>query len=361
VDLGLDYRNVLLMNAGIRYDFNNADARKAAYARGQQFVEQTLKAVSRVPGVEMAGTVSGGVPLTGNWSRTRVELPGKGEMKGDDDSIDLRTVSPSYLPVLRIPLLKGRHLSDSDAENTEKVVVINQAAARKYWGDADPLGQRIKINRDERVVVGVVGDIRHLGPEKPTRQEAYVAFRQNQVTSATFVMRTSVDPLMLLPAVKTAIRSVDPGQRLLADTVTLEAYMDRLIAERRFSMALLALFGGLGLVIAAVGIYGVMGYIVAQRTNEIGVRMALGATAGNVVWMVLRRAGALMIVGLAIGSFSAWALSAKVQQYLFEVQPNDLRVFGGALLVLAVAGLVASAIPARRAAAVDPLTALRHE
>ena len=167
--------------------------------------------------------------------------------------------------------------------------------------------------------------------------------------------------MAVLPAVKAAIWSVNREQRLTDDTVTMERYMDRLIAQRRFNMAVLALFGVLGLVIAAVGIYGVMAYVVAQRTNEIGVRMALGATLGNVVSMILRRAGVLMAFGLAIGGAGAWYLSAGVRTFLFEVQPNDARIFCGALAVLAAAGLVASALPARRAATVDPLVALRSE
>jgi ABC-type antimicrobial peptide transport system permease subunit len=167
--------------------------------------------------------------------------------------------------------------------------------------------------------------------------------------------------MAVLPAVKAAIWSVNREQRLTNDTVTLERHMDRLIAQRRFNMAVLALFGVLGLVIAAVGIYGVMAYVVAQRTNEIGVRMALGATRANVVTMILRRAGVLMAAGLVIGGAGAWYLSAGVRTFLFEVQPNDIGIFFGALAVLAAAGLLASALPARRAATVDPLVALRSE
>jgi ABC-type antimicrobial peptide transport system permease subunit len=167
--------------------------------------------------------------------------------------------------------------------------------------------------------------------------------------------------MSVLPAIKAAIWSVNREQRLTGDTFTLERYMDRLIAQRRFNMAVLALFGVLGLVIAAVGIYGVMAYVVAQRTSEIGVRVALGATRGNVVLLVLRRAGALLAAGLAIGAAGAWYLSAGVKSFLFEVQPNDLGIFAAALAVLASAGLLASALPARRAAAVDPIVALRSE
>jgi ABC-type antimicrobial peptide transport system permease subunit len=141
----------------------------------------------------------------------------------------------------------------------------------------------------------------------------------------------------------------------------MEQYMDRLLAQRRFNMTLLALFGGLGLVIAAVGIYGVMAYIVAQRTNEIGVRMALGATRANVVGMVLRRAGLLIVVGLVVGTVVAWYCSTVVKTFLFQTQPNDIGIFIAAVATLASAGLLASAVPARRAASVDPLVALRHE
>jgi putative ABC transport system permease protein len=154
---------------------------------------------------------------------------------------------------------------------------------------------------------------------------------------------------------------VNKEQRIGGDTFTLEQYMDRLIAQRRFNMTMLALFGLLGLVIAAVGIYGVMAYLVAQRTNEIGVRMALGATRGNVVAMVLRRAGVMLSAGLALGGLIAWYASAAVRTFLFQTEPNDVGTMAAALAVLTAAGLLASAVPARRAASVDPLIALRHD
>jgi putative ABC transport system permease protein len=177
----------------------------------------------------------------------------------------------------------------------------------------------------------------------------------------TLALRTTGDPMAVLPAVKAAIWSVNKEQRITGEVFTLEQHMDRLIAQRRFNMTLLASFGVLGLVIAAVGIYGVMAYVVAQRTGEIGVRMALGATRGHVVAMVLRRSGLLMLVGLALGGAIAWYAGAGVKAFLFQTEPTDVRILLGALVTLAVAGLSASAIPARRAASVDPLVALRHE
>jgi len=361
VDTGVDYHDVLVLNVGIRVDFNKPGEYERALPQGRAYLEQMLDAVTRVPGVEQAATIAGGLPLTGSWSRTGVEVPGRTGLKGDDDSIDIRTVTPKYLELLRIPLVRGRTLSPDDRDGGARVVVVNQTAASKYWPGQDPLGQHVKINNTDRVVVGIVADIHHLGPETPPRQECYVPLSQNPQVGATLVMRTRGDPVAVLPAVKAAIWSVNKEQRLTADTVTMEAYMDRLIAQRRFNMALLSLFGLLGLVIAAVGIYGVMAYLVAQRTNEIGVRMALGASRGRVVSMVLRRAAMLMLAGLAIGGIGAWYLSAAVKTLLFQIEPTDVRVFTGALLTLTIAGLVASAVPAHRAASVDPLIALRHE
>jgi predicted permease len=360
IDPGFDYHNVLSLNVGIRWEPAKEKYEDAA-KRGRPYLQEMYDTVRRVPGVEDAALVNGGVPLTGSWSRTGIEIPGRSDLKGDDDSIDRRAVSPDYLKLLRVPLIRGRHLADTDGENAQPVMVVNQVAARKYWPDQDAIGQRAKINGKERVVIGVVGDIRHLGPESPLRQEAYLPLAQEPSTGATLVIRTREEALATLPAVRAAIWSVNREQRLSGDVFTLEGHLDRLIAQRRFNMALLALFGVLGLVIAAVGIYGVMAYVVAQRTSEIGVRMALGATAGNVVGMVLRRAAVLIASGLAIGGAAAWYLSAGVRTFLFEIEPNDPRVFAAAVAVLAVAGLAASAVPARRASTVDPLVALRHD
>jgi putative ABC transport system permease protein len=359
IDPGFDYHNVLTFDVGKRFPpgtkFDDMSI------PGRAYLEQVLEAVRRVPGVQGVGMVQGGLPLTGSWSRTRVTLPGGSELTGDDDSIDRRTVTSDYLQVLRIPLLRGRLLTDHDREGTENVTVINEAAARKYWPGQDALGQRFTVNKKEVLVVGIVGNIRHLGPESPPRQESYMPLAQQPTFAATVAVRTAGSPIAIYPAVKAAIWAINPDQRFTGETVTLEGYMDRLIAQRRFNMALLALFGLLGLVIATVGIYGVMAYVVAQRTNEIGVRMALGASRRNVLTMVLRRAALMIVMGLAIGGAGAWVLSESVRAFLFQIEPNDVSIFAIALSTLTLAGLLASAIPARRAATIDPLSALRHE
>ena len=360
VDPGFNYHDVLVLNIGLRIaPGQKFDERFAA--DNARYAAQVYDAVKSIPGVVAAGEVNGGLPLTGSWSRTSVELPGRGELKGENDDIDVRNVTPGYLELLQIPLRRGRTIADTDRPDSPHVAVINETAARKYWPGIDPIGRHFKIDEKDVEVVGIVGDIHHLGPETPPRQECYLPIAQSEIYGVTLVARTRGNPLAILPAVKAAIWRFNPEQRLNPDTLTLDRYMDRLIAQRRFNMAVLALFGALGLLIAAVGIYGVMAYLVAQRTNEIGVRMALGATRGHVVGMVLGRAALLMSIGVAIGGVASWYFSAGVRAFLFQIQPTDGAVFAGALATLLAAGLLASAIPARRAAAVDPLVALRHE
>jgi putative ABC transport system permease protein len=359
VDPGFDPNGVIALAVGAAADPRSLAARSVA--GGSEAIEQAIEAVRRVPGVERAGAVAGGLPLSGRWSRSSVELPGRGELQGSDNDIDLRRVSPEYLKVLRVRLLRGRHLAPADRAAVPLVVVVNEAAARKYWPGRDAIGQRITVADRERVVVGVVGNIRHLGPEVLPRQEAYLPLAQERVRSATLVARTTRPPLEVLPAVKAAIRSVPPGQRFASEVTTLDGYMDRLVAQRRFLMALTAMLGALALLIATAGVYGVMSYAVAQQTAEIGLRMALGATPSAVLRRVLRQASVLLGSGLGVGAAAAWMLGSSVRAFLFGVRPDDAGVSVAATCVLAIAGLLASAMPARRAANIDPLVALRHE
>lgn len=359
VDLGFDYRRLLSMNVNVavvdeRFDLANA--------QGPGYIAQMLEAVRNVPGVVGAEAVSGGVPIAGGWSRSPIQLPGGPKFEGDH-SIDRRTVTPGYLALMKIPLRKGRHLTADDRLQSPFVAVINETAAAKYWPGRDPLGERFTMNNLERTIVGVVADIRHLGPEQAARPETYVPLEQEPTFAAALVLRTAGDPLTLLPAVKAAIWSVNRDQRLSAEIVSVETALTRMLAQRRFNMALLSLFGGLGLVIAAVGIYGVMAYVVAQRTSEIGVRMALGATRSNVVGMVLGRASILTMLGMVLGVAIAWPLTRyfEVKSYLFQVDPADAGIYAIALITLAAASLLASLIPAHRAASIGPLHALRHD
>ena len=363
IDVGFNYGNLLIVDA------NAYPAGRGATSEQRLLgLEQILETVGRIDGVEMAGAVSGGLPLTGNWSRTWVTLPGRGELRDENDAVDRRTVTSRYLQVLGIPLLRGRYPSDDDHDGSPMVVIVNQTAARRYWPGQDALGQRMTLNGVERTVVGIVGDVRHLGPESAARQEVYIPARQDRQVAAnkttirivptTLVVRTTRDPLAVLPAVKAAVWSINPQQRFASEVVTVEGYMERLIAQRRFNMAVLALLGVLGVAIAAAGIYAVMAYIVAQRRSEIGIRLALGGTPAQMIAMVLRHASLLMGAGLLIGALGAWYLTVFAEGFLFEVKARDPGIFALAVSTLTLAGLLASAVPARRASAVDPLVAL---
>ena len=382
IEPGFDYERVLTF--GISPEFDQAglaeatrrgrEARAAFFAdarrRNTARIREVIDVIRQVPGVESVATVNGGVPLTGSYMRTGVTLPDRqvtalssdvDTALADNESIDLRQVSAGYLETLRVPLIAGRFLTPEEIAADAKVIVVNETAAARYWPGASAIGQQISVNSTDgmRTVVGIVGDMRHLGPESPRRQEAYVPLAA--ALSASAVVRTSGDPMTVLPAVKRAVWSVMPDQVVPSEDVTLESYLDQMLAQRRFTMALLALLGVLALVIAAAGVYGVMAYVVSQRTQEIGVRMALGARPADVVSMVMNRAGLLIASGLAVGGVTAWMFAAGAQQFLFLVASNDWRVFAAAVALLAATGMAACAIPARRAARVDPLIALRGD
>ncbi|MEP6915745.1 MAG: FtsX-like permease family protein [Acidobacteriota bacterium] len=260
-----------------------------------------------------------------------------------------------------MPLVKGRFFTEADTRNSEPVVILSQAAAARYFERGEALGQVVQL-AGNRTVVGIVGNVRYDGPESGWQTQAFAPLAQSRVLGATLVIRTAAGAQGILPAVRQAIWSEVPDALPASvDEHPLATYVDALVARRRFNMLLLTLFGALGLVIASVGIYGVMAYVVSQRTQEIGIRMALGALPSTILMSVLGGALLHMTAGVAIGMAGAWALAGLVSGFLFEIQPHDPKVYGAVLAVLAVAGLTAALVPARRAARVDPLIALRMD
>jgi predicted permease len=323
-------------------------------------LERAAERIARIAGVVHASIVSGGMPLGGNMSVTSMEVPGKTLEKTSDDGISIRRVTPEYHQALGIPLRRGRLFEANDRKGAPDVVIINESAARKYFPGEDPIGRVVIVDKEKRTIVGIVGDVHQTSLEIEPRAEAYVPLMQGWVYGGELVIKTSAPPYSVLPAVKAAVAAVLPDVPL-RNVRTMEELVASRVAQRRFNMLLLGLFGVLGLVIAAVGIYGVMAYLVAQRTREIGVRVALGATRANVIRMVLLNAAALVGAGAFLGSVGAWYLSATAKAFLFGLEPTDPRAFASALVLLIAAGLIASAIPARRAASVDPMVALRSE
>ncbi len=355
VDLGVDHRDVLAVQ--VRVLEAPSDVQQASQ-RNQRLLQNVLERVRAIPGVEVASLAGGGLPLRGDLWTVDFEIPGRELPKNTD--IALNEISPDYFRVVEIPLRKGRFFTDADSQHSKPVVILNQAAADRYFG-GDAIGKAVRLHGD-RTVVGVVANIRYDGPERAWRTQAFVPFAQGRVGGATLVVRTAPRPESLLPAVTQAISSEFPGDLpTRIEGHALQFYFEALVAQRRFNMLLLSLFGVLGLVIACVGIYGVMAYAVSQRRQEIGIRMALGALPSAILMSVLGRASLYMILGLAIGLMSAWGLAELVRGFLFEIHPHDPIVYAAALALITMTGLLASFVPARRAAGVDPLIALRME
>ncbi|HET7216763.1 MAG TPA: ABC transporter permease [Vicinamibacterales bacterium] len=351
IDPGFSPENVLTVQVSPRWTPGSAAPDSGdAFAR---IVDQ----IAQAPGVVHAAMISGGMPLGGAMSSTTFTR--KGRTLEGNQTISIRQVTPDYHRALRIPLLRGRFLETGDRKDGVKVVVINEAAAAKYFPGEDPLGQVVGVN-GERTIVGVVGNVHQTSLETDPVTEAYVPMAQSEVSFGELAIRTSGDPYVALPAVKAAVLQHLPDVPL-RNIRSLSEVLARRVAQRRLNMLLIGLFGVLGLVISAVGIYGLMAYVVSQRTREIGVRMALGATRGSVLSMVLRNAGVLLLLGLAIGGAGAWYLSAAARSFLFRLEADDPRAFAAAAGTLTLAAVIASIVPARRAASVDPMVALRSE
>ncbi|MDP9323043.1 MAG: ABC transporter permease [Acidobacteriota bacterium] len=352
IDPGFSPDHVLIAQISPRIE-SRADPRDA----GPAFA-QIVERLAGVPGVVYAST-SDGLPLRGGISATTITIPGTAIDLNAGEIISIRRVTPDFHRVLKIPLRNGRLFNSTDRADAPPVAVINESAATKYFPGQNPIGRIIMVHGN-RTIVGVVGDVHQSSLESAPLTEAYVPMAQARVPGAELVIRTNGNPYELLPAVKAAVYAVLPDVPL-RNVTTMETLIAGQVAQRKLTMLLLGLFGVLGLVIAAVGVYGVMAYFVSQRTREIGVRMALGATRSNVVGMVLLNACALVASGLIIGGVAAWYLSAASQVFLFRLEPTDPRAFAAAVVSLSLAALVASAIPARRAASVDPMVALRAE
>jgi putative ABC transport system permease protein len=349
IDPGFDPRSVLTVQISPRFEPGKSHA--------EDFT-RIVEHVAQLPGVEHASIISGGMPLGGSMSITDFIVPGRTPEK--DQGISIRQVTPEYHKALHIPLRSGRLFEAGDRANGVNVTLINESAAKKYFPGENPIGRTVTMSKTDYTIVGVVGDVHQSSLELEPRTEAYTPISQGKASFAELVVRTSVDPYAIVPAVKGAVLQVLPDVPL-RNIRTMEELIARRVAQRKLNMLLLGLFGLLGLVISAVGIYGVMAYVVSQRTREIGVRMALGATRSNVVGMVMRNAGFLVLLGLAIGALGAWYLSATAKTFLFRLDSNDPRAFIAAIVSLALAALIATIIPARRAASVDPIVALRAE
>jgi putative ABC transport system permease protein len=360
VDAGFDPHNLLTMEVTLP---------PARYGQNQQqiaFFQEALERVKTLPGVQSAGAVQD-LPFRFNEMSFPVTLEGPpAAPEAQRPKAVYRAVTDDYFRTLGIPLLGGRWFSAQDDLHSLPVVVVNQAMARRFWPDQDPLGKRIRFGEPDDpayTVVGVVGDIKHMGLDADEGAVIYQPHAQKRfawLRWMTLVVRTGGEPSSLAAAVRSRIQEADKDQPVY-NVATVEQLLTKSIAQPRFSTLLLGVFALLALNLTAIGVYGVVSYTVAQRTREIGLRMALGAQVRDVMRLVMGQGLKLVLLGVAIGLAGAGALSRVMKSLLFGVSATDPAIFAIISVLLTGVALLACYLPARRAARVDPMIALRHE
>jgi putative ABC transport system permease protein len=359
VDPGFNVERVLTLQfslVGTRYREN---------APVLSFINRAVEQVTTLPGVEGAA-ISGQVPLAGNRDTWGFHIEGRVPANSaEDPDVERYSVTPDYFRVLGIPLRRGRLITTDDRAEGQPVIVIAESTARTLWPGEDPIGRRVRIGPATsgpwRTVVGIVGDVRHADLASPPTLQMYLP--QSQVTDSFLVIsvRTATSDPGAIPAqVRAVIREMDPSVPIYS-VASMDALVGKAVAERRFVMQLLGAFASLALLLAGIGLYGVVSYTVAQRTREVGVRVALGATPVDVLRLVLGSGAGTVAVGLAAGIVAASVATGFLDALLFDVGARDPWTLGGSVLTLAAVALAAHVLPARRALRVDPVIALRQE
>jgi putative ABC transport system permease protein len=351
---------VLAANIDLNWSKYHADPER------RDFMNRLLAKVQSQPGV-LSAAISSSYPLdpdnaNGSQFNRRFVVEGHFPREGDAPPLTaIRSTTPDYFKTLGIRVISGRIFAESDNEKAPDVVVVNQALARHYWGDQDPVGKRISFNKGEKWtrVIGVVGDVKEYGPERPAEDEMYLAAAQSPAPGSV-LLRTDREAMSLANQVRRAVMEVD-SQTAIPVVETLEQARHDATESPRVMTDLLGLFAALALLIAAAGIGGMLALAVNQRWHEIGIRVALGAKPADVLGMILRQGMGLVLAGLLFGLLAALALTGMMKTLLFEVQPSDPTTFVGVSMVLGITALMACYLPARRALKVDPLTALRRE
>jgi putative ABC transport system permease protein len=357
MDLGFNPDQVLTVNLSVSSSRYPEDRQQVA------FFQEALARLQSVPGVQSAAATTG-LPLTLNLSGSDFRIEGRPEPEaGKEMIINTRSVSPGYFKTLGISLIKGRDFSDRDKSDAPAAAIINNDLARIYFPGEDPIGKRITFDDGQSwmSIVGIIGDVKQLGLDSNAKPEVYFPYLQVTSPRMSIVVRTTTsNPLSLIAAMKSQMQTIDKDLPL-DNAKTMQQLLAESTSGRRFNMLLLAVFAGVALVLAIVGIYGVMSYAVSQRTQEIGIRMALGARAVDVLKLVVKNGMSLALIGVAIGLAGSFALTRLLASLLFQVTPTDRTTFAGVAVCLIVVAFLACFIPARRATKVDPLVALRNE
>ena len=363
VETGVDARNVLTLELPIESNEIQQPQKLAMY-------ERMRERVAALPMVQVA-SMGSNVPLKNTIFQLEVKAEGRALASGEaTPHATYKTADADYFKAAGIPLLQGRAFQSTDRRGAAQVVILNQSFAKKLFGDKNPIGQRVAwtgevlkfvpISGDWRTVVGVVGDTRDAGLDSDPTPTMFQPIWQEEVFAGAMVIRTKSDPALLQPAVLKTIRELYPRQ-IIENVATLEQVRDATVAPRRLNALFIALFGGLAMAIAMVGIAGVLAFSVSSRTAEIGIRMSLGADASRVHRMVLGEGGTLLLVGLGAGIIGALAMSSLLRGLLFGVAPRDPTTIAAVTFILAAVGVAACWLPAARAARVDPAIALRAD
>jgi putative ABC transport system permease protein len=358
---GFNATNLLTMQIGLpslTYPFGSL--------KPVAFYRDLTSRISALPAVHSAAAVSI-LPLGGDFDTVGIAVEGTTYGPGEEPYPERYMITSDYFKVMQINLVRGRTLLESDNENSPLVVVVSKTAAERWWPKQDPIGKRIRLPgfvpemiNSWRTVVGVVEDVKQAGLDAPRTMQIYLPQSQTRNGVMTLVVRTQSDPLRSVPDVRGQIVALDK-ELAVSDVSSMDEVLSASVSGRRFTTVLLSLFGGLGLLLASVGVYGILSYMVAQRTSEIGIRMALGAARKDVLSLVIGQGLRLAIAGLAAGLAGALALTRLMSRLLYETSPSDPATFIGVILLLALVSVVAIYVPARRASKVDPMVALRYE
>jgi predicted permease len=327
---------------------------------GRQFHTRLMEAMARVPGVD-SYALARQVPLgISGTSSTGITVDGYTPQANEEVVIVYNVVGPRYFETMRIGVVKGREFTTQDTTETTPSLIINETMATRYWGDREALGGRVRIGNDEHQVVGIVKDIKYGQINEQPVPYMYLALSQTFTSTAILHVRSAAAPATVLGAVRAIVRDLDPNLPLF-DARTMNEHMQTAVFAQRMGANLLGLMGLLAIVLAAVGLYGVIAYAVSQRTQEMGIRLALGAAPGDLLKMVLRQGLGITSLGLAIGLALSFAMTGFMRSLLPGIAPRDPITFITVPLVLLVVAVVAALIPARRAGHVDPVVALRYE
>jgi predicted permease len=358
LDLGFNPANLLTMRVSLpplRYDTGE---------KKTSFFRELVERVELLPGVHSA-TASFFLPMMG-YAGTPIQDAAKPPLKlNDRPIITIMMITPGYFRTLKIPVIRGRVFADQDTADAPRVAVIDEALAHRFWpsypNGVDPVGQRLLIggvNLKQAEIVGVVANIHQTIEKSSWPETVYTAFAQNPQPFAMLAIRTTGDPLRYTKSVREQVLALDRDQPV-ADVRTMDDLVEEQVGERRLLTIVLELFAGMAVLLALIGIYGIIAYSVAQRTQEVGIRRALGAQQSDILWLVIGQGLALTLAGIAIGLGGAFATTRVLQTFLFQVSPTDPATFAGIALFFLMVALAASYIPARRAARIDPMAALR--